>query len=177
MFFGCELSFFGVRQWLVVESPPLVKGFQIKLYIRRVQYQRQCPIFSFENSLLHTMLSFCIKKRQHLPGSNSIKKEENVRNYQIFVYYKFWIPLFENRKKRKMTRKFNFLSLIRCKLWDFCSGTLEADAKQESRDIFSLKLLWDIMSHLSMIMPHLAPFEGSKGHGAPYDVLDPWPIL
>ncbi len=26
------------------------------------------------------------------------------------------------------------------------------------------------MSHLSMIMPHSAPFEGSKGHGAPSDV-------
>ena len=32
-----------------------------------------------------------------------------------------------------------------------------------------LNLLWDVMSHLSMKMPHLAPFEGSKGHGAPSD--------
>jgi hypothetical protein len=32
-----------------------------------------------------------------------------------------------------------------------------------------LKLLLDIMSHLASNMPHIAPFEGSKGHGAPSD--------
>ena len=32
-----------------------------------------------------------------------------------------------------------------------------------------LKLLSDIMSHLATNMPHIAPFEGSKGHGAPSD--------
>jgi hypothetical protein len=32
-----------------------------------------------------------------------------------------------------------------------------------------LKLLLDIMSHLATNMPHIAPFEGSKGHGAPSD--------
>ncbi len=35
----------------------------------------------------------------------------------------------------------------------------------------TLKLLSDIMSHLATNMPHIAPFEGSKGHGAPSDVL------
>ncbi len=34
----------------------------------------------------------------------------------------------------------------------------------------TLKLLLDIMSHLASNMPHIAPFEGSKGHGAPSDV-------
>ena len=33
----------------------------------------------------------------------------------------------------------------------------------------TLKLLLDIMSHLATNMPHIAPFEGSKGHGAPSD--------
>ncbi len=33
----------------------------------------------------------------------------------------------------------------------------------------TLKLLSDIMSHLATNMPHIAPFEGSKGHGAPSD--------
>ncbi len=33
----------------------------------------------------------------------------------------------------------------------------------------TLKLLLDIMSHLATNMPHIAPFECSKGHGAPSD--------
>ncbi len=33
----------------------------------------------------------------------------------------------------------------------------------------TLKLLSDIMSHLATNMPHIAPFESSKGHGAPSD--------
>ena len=36
----------------------------------------------------------------------------------------------------------------------------------------TLKLLSDIMSHLATNMPHIAPFEGSKGHGAPSDVFN-----
>ncbi len=36
----------------------------------------------------------------------------------------------------------------------------------------TLKLLSDIMSHLATNMPHIAPFEGSKGHGAPSDVCE-----
>ena len=32
-----------------------------------------------------------------------------------------------------------------------------------------MKLLSDIMSHLATNMPHIAPFEGSKRHGAPSD--------
>ncbi len=36
-----------------------------------------------------------------------------------------------------------------------------------------MKLLSDIMSHLATNMPHIAPFEGSKGHGAPSDVVMP----
>ena len=33
----------------------------------------------------------------------------------------------------------------------------------------TLKLLLDIMSHLATNMPHIAPFDSSKGHGAPSD--------
>ncbi len=36
----------------------------------------------------------------------------------------------------------------------------------------TLKLLSEIMSHLATNMPHIAPFEGSKGHGAPSDAAD-----
>ncbi len=36
--------------------------------------------------------------------------------------------------------------------------------------VHTLKPLLDIMSHLAMQMPHLASFEGSKGHGTPSDV-------
>ena len=55
-------------------------------------------------------------------------------------------------------------------------GTFFSFHIHEQVKVCTLKLLWDIMSHLATKMPHLALFEGSKRHGAPSDGVPPFPL-